>query len=330
MSGRGRRRRMRISLLLLASIAVAAAGCGGDDTQVEGVEKTTIKVGMLPLPEVAPIQIGIDKGYFAEEGITVEWELIQGGGAALPDLLTGKLDVLHSNYVSIIKASAAGAAKLKVLGEAYVAEKGNFVLMTKKGSSIEALTDLKGKKVGVNTLDNVATLSVSALVKTAGLTAGPPPADVQFVERPFPQMAGALSSGQVDAAFMPEPFWQAAEAKDARVLSELFIGSTAKFPIAGYVITEQFAKDNPQTVASFQRGLHKAVNTALADSVAAKAAILKYTKIPKSSTDLMQLGGYSASVHATRLQRVADLMAEFGLLQRKFDVTPLLLSASPS
>ncbi|WP_431929966.1 ABC transporter substrate-binding protein [Nonomuraea jabiensis] len=326
----GPRCRRRVFPFLLTVTVLIAAGCSGGDTHITkggGPEKASITIGMLPLPEVAPIQIAIDKGYFKEQGLTVTAEIISGGAAALPDLATGKLDVLHSNYVSALLATAGGAAKIKVVAEAYAAKPDNFVLMTKKDSPIQKLPDLKGKMVGVNTLNNVATLAVSALLKTAGLT----PADIKFFEKPFPEMAGALDSGTVDAAVMPEPFWQVAQQeKGARVLSQLFTGATADFPMAGYLVTEKFAQQNPQTVAAFQRGLRKAVELAISNPGEVKAALGKYTKIKPATTDLLALGGFSTSVDPTRLQRVADLMLEYGYLKTKFNASSMLLAKGTS
>ncbi|MFI6922790.1 ABC transporter substrate-binding protein [Nonomuraea spiralis] len=315
-----------------ALVAALTAGCGGTDPSPSagGPEKPVLNLGMLALPEVAPIQIGIDKGYFTAEGLTVKPVVIQGGAAALPDLISGKLDVLHSNYVSAVLASSRGVGRLKVVGDAYAAKPGNFVLMTKKDSPVKALADLKGRKVGVNTLGNVATLAVSALLKPAGVTT----ADITFVERPFPQMAGALDNGDVDAAVLPEPFWQAAaRTSGARSLSDLFTGATADFPMAGYLTTEDFARDNPRTVAAFQRGLRKAVELAIANPAEAKAAMPKYTKIDQATAGAMTLGGYSTTVDKARLQRVADLMLQFkgdGYLAAPFDVSALLLPGGPS
>ncbi|MDF2711895.1 ABC transporter substrate-binding protein [Nonomuraea muscovyensis] len=327
----GLRRRMRISALLLTATALLAAGCGGGDSgssaSTGGVEKADLVVGMLPLPEVAPIQIAIDKGYFKAEGLNVKFQIIQGGAAAVPDLLTGKLQVLHSNYVSAVSLVAKGTGKVKVVGEAYTAKPNNFALMVKKGSPIAKVADLKGKKVGVNTLNNVATLSVSALLKTHGLK----PEDVQFVEQPFPQMAGALEAGQIEAAFLPEPFHQTAASQNGAVqLSDAFTGPTADFPIAGYLVTEQFAKDNPKTVAAFQRALVKGAEQAISNSAEVKTALGKYTKIDPATADLMVLGGYSTSVNETRLQRVADLMLEFGYIPQKFEVKQMMLTPAAS
>ncbi|MEV4171723.1 ABC transporter substrate-binding protein [Nonomuraea sp. NPDC049709] len=291
------------------------------------MEKTDIRIGMVPLPEVAPIQIAIDKGYFAAEGLKVETETIAGGGAAMPDLISGKLDFLHSNYVSALLASASGVAKIKIVGDAYAAKPGNFLLMTKKGSPITEPAHLKGRTVGVNTLNNVATLTVSALLKPAGLR----PEDVKFVERPFPEMAGALDSGQVDVAFLPEPFLQAAaKTLGAVELIDPFTGPTADFPIAGYLTTETFAQQSPKVVAAFQRALRKAAELAVSNPAEVAAALGKYTKIDAATAATMKLGGFSTSVDPVRVQRVADLMLEFGYLKQRLDVAPLLAGGAAS
>ncbi|TYB47231.1 ABC transporter substrate-binding protein [Nonomuraea sp. PA05] len=308
--------------LCVAALLLTACGGGGNSVQrTNGPEKAEIRIGMLPLPEVAPIQIAIDKGYFAAEGLKVETELISGGAAAMPDLVSGKLDVLHSNYVSALLASASGTVKVKIVGDAYAAQPGNFLLMTKKGSPITQVADLKGRTVGVNTLNNISTLSVSALLKPAGLR----PEDVKFVERPFPEMAGALESGQVDVALLPEPFHQAAaKTLGAVMLSDLFTGPLADFPIAGYLVTDTFAQQNPKSVAAFQRALRKATELARSDSAEVTAALQKYTKIDQATASTMKLGGFSTAVDPARVQRVADLMLEFGYLKQRFEVSSIL------
>ncbi|MFI7445843.1 ABC transporter substrate-binding protein [Nonomuraea indica] len=316
---------------MLTATALLAAGCGGGDSDSSanagGIEKADLVVGMLPLPEVAPIQIAIDKGYFKAEGLNVKIQIIQGGATAMADLTKGSLQVLHSNYVSAVTVAAKNLAKVKVVGEAYTAKPNNFAIMVKKGSPIAKVADLKGKKVGVNTRANVAELSVSALLKTHGLK----PGDVNFVEQPFPQMAGALESGLIEAAFLPEPFHQTAATQNGAVLlSDAFTGPTADFPIAGYLVTEQFAKDNPKTVAAFQRALIKGAELAISNSAEVKAALGKYTKIDPATADLMVLGGFSTSVNETRLQRVADLMLEFGYIPQKFEVKQMMLTPAAS
>lgn len=318
----------RATVLGLLALLITACGGGGDSGQhANGLEKAEIRIGMLPLPEVAPIQIAIDKGYFAAEGLKVTTEQITGGAAAMPDLVSGKLDIMHSNYVSALLAAASGTVKLKIVGAAYDAKPGNFTLMTKKGSPITELSQLKGHTIGVNTLNNIATLTMSALLKPAGLA----PQDVKFIERPFPEMAGALDSGQVEVAFLPEPFSQAAAAQSGAVeLAEPFAGPMADFPIAGYLTTETFAAQNPKTVAAFQRALSKGAELALSNPAEVAPALEKYTKIDRATAATMKLGGFATSVDPAKVQRVADLMLEFGYLKQKFDATPLIAAAPGS
>jgi NitT/TauT family transport system substrate-binding protein len=322
----GHWRRLRTGAVAIAATALLAAGCGsgGNDSggnAAGGVEKSEIKIGMLPLPEVAPIQIAIDKGFFKAEGLNVKAEPVQGGAAAMPMLINGQYDILHSNYVSAI-INAVKIGKIKVVGEAYVAKPDNFLLMAKKGSPITKVADLKGKKIGVNTRNNVATLTTDALLKINGLTKD----DVTYLEKPFPDMVAALEGGLIDAAFLPEPFHQAAAAAGNVRIADVMSGPTADFPIAGYLTTEDFSAKNPKTVAAFQRALGKAAELAISNSDEVDAALGKYTKIDKATADLMKLGGFSTTVNPTRLQRVADLMLEHQLITAKFDVNGMIYS----
>ena len=62
----------------LAGIVVAAllalAGCGDDGGSSSAGEGgvTKVKVGVLPISNVAPLYLGMKKGFFKEEGLEVE------------------------------------------------------------------------------------------------------------------------------------------------------------------------------------------------------------------------------------------------------------------
>jgi hypothetical protein len=59
---------------------------------------------------------------------------------------------------------------------------------------IRTVADLKGKKVAVNTLNNIGTLAVSATLDAHGLR----PQDVNFVEIPFPDMPAVVTEMEID------------------------------------------------------------------------------------------------------------------------------------
>ena len=65
---------------------------------------------------------------------------------------------------------------------------GTQALYTLPGSSITNVTDLKGKRIGVNALNNIGTLLISSVLEEYGLS----PREVHFVTVNFPQMGAAL------------------------------------------------------------------------------------------------------------------------------------------
>lgn len=314
--------RLAITTVVVMALTVACGG-GTDDAQTSdaaGLEKTSITVGMLPLPEVAPVQIAISKGYFKEEGLEVKFTLIQGGQAALPSLQSGQFDILHSNHISAFAAAANKVADLRIVAEADVGTPGNFVIAAAPNSSIKTLEDLKGKKIGVNTFNNVATLTASAQLKVKGLD---PNRDVKFVEIGFPNMWQAIKTGQVDAGFLPEPFLTAASADGATKIADVIDGPTDNLPIAGYYVTSEYLSKHPKTVAAFQRGLLKAQRLAASDRKEVEKALPDYAKIDEKTASLMQLPGFPITMNVQRLQRISDLMLEFGYLKAKFDAKTL-------
>ncbi|MEU9831235.1 ABC transporter substrate-binding protein [Streptosporangium sp. NPDC048047] len=313
---------------VVATLALGVSACSGSDTAAKpagaagGLEKPNLVVGALPIPDAASLYIAQQKGFFKEEGLTVKIETVQGGAQAQQSLMGGSLDSTQTNYVSAFLATAAGN-KLKIVSDMYQAAPNAFNLMVAKGSSIKTPAGLKGKKIAVNSQKNIGTLAVTSVLKTHGLTAD----DVTFLEFPFPEMAGKLKDGVVDAAWMTEPHLTASQKTiGAQKLADTMVDATADFPIAGMAVTEKFATENPKTVAAFQRALDKAQKLAAADRKAVEQVLPTYTKgIDAATAAVITLGSFPTSLDETRLQRVADLMLEQGYLTSKIEAKALLL-----
>ncbi|GAA0839212.1 ABC transporter substrate-binding protein [Streptosporangium amethystogenes subsp. fukuiense] len=323
---------MRFTLASRAVIAGVTAAlvlsaCGGSDkstdttaANADGLEKTQIKIGALPIPDSAALYIAKDKGYFKDEGLTVTIEPVVGGAQAQQSLIGGSLDATQTNYVSAFLAVAAGN-KMKIISDLYQAAPNSFNLMVPKDSSIKTPADLKGKKIAVNSKKNIGTLAVTSVLKTHGLTE----ADVQFLEFPFPEMGAQLANKVVDAAWMTEPALTAVQKNlGAQKLADTMVDSTADFPIAGVVVMESFATENPKTVAAFQRAIAKAQQISATDRKAVEQILPTYTKIDAATAAVITLGSFPTSLDETRLQRVADLMVEQGYLKSPIQAKTLL------
>ncbi len=209
-----------------------------------GLEKSALTIGVVAVPDAAPIQIALDKGFFKEEGLDVKISVEVGGAAATPKLVAGQLDAMLGNYVALFLAQQAGAGKFKVVADSYQAAPDNFVIMTKgDNASINTAADLAGKKIAVNTLNAIGTLAVTATAKVAGVTINE---KEQYVAMPLPEMGAALETGTVDAIWVAEPFISANAKAGAEKVADSMAGPLENFPIAGWVMTDKFTTREPQ------------------------------------------------------------------------------------
>ena len=97
---------------IVAAALLALAGCGDDGGSSGAKEEggvTKVKVGVLPISNVAPLYLGMKKGFFKEEGLEVEPSIGQSGN----ELVTGdglRLDASSRflGYVPLMSARSQG------------------------------------------------------------------------------------------------------------------------------------------------------------------------------------------------------------------------------
>jgi NitT/TauT family transport system substrate-binding protein len=322
------RRGIRAPLLLVAALGLLAAACsGGSDTGSSGSsggpEISSITIGSLPVVDAAPAYVAEKAGYFKQEGLTVKFQQAQGGAALIPSLVSGDIQVAFSNWVSLFLAKSHGI-DLTLIADGDKAKPGFSGVFVMPNSPIKTPADLAGKKIAVNTLNNVGGLVISAVLKSQGVD----PKTIKFVEVGFPDMGATLQRGDVDAVWVVEPFTSAVKATlNARPIIDPFSGPTAALPVGGYAVTKQFADKNPKTVAAFARALDKAVADSNADRSKVDEVVPTYIKIDAATASKVTLPIYSATPNALELQRVADLMQQFGNLSQRLDVASFTRSS---
>jgi len=316
--------RSRVLASLTAFTAlVAAAGCGGSDsggTGANGLEKSTVTVGALPVVDFVALWVAKDKGLFKKQGLNVNIQIQSGGATAIPKLAAGGLDFSITNYVSGIQATQSGTAPLKVLCDAYQLEPDTSGVLVPKGSPIKKPADLKGKKIALNTKSNVGELLVTAGLKANGVAASPD----QFSEVDFPQMANALKTKSVDAAWTVEPFVTQIKEGGGKLVLDTGTGPTAKFPIGSYVTTKKFSEDNPKTTAAFTKAITEAQSMVAKDDKLVRETLPTYSKVDKKTADAIKIATFPTDVDKARTQKVADLMTQYGFLKQHYDVSPML------
>ena len=196
-------RRPLISLLV-GAVLVVAAGCGSSDDQSGGASgggPQQVKVGIIPILDVAPIYLGKQKGFFTSRNIELTLESGRGGAAIVPGVVSGQFQFGFSNVTSLLIAQSRGLPR-KVVSNGVAStgkDKADFGGVVTRDASIKTAADLAGKQVAVNTLKNIGDTTIRASVRKAGGD----PSSLRFVELAFPDMPAALQG----AGWTPSGWW---------------------------------------------------------------------------------------------------------------------------
>ena len=316
---------------------MAAAGCssgggGGAATSFGPPETTTLNVSVVPAMDSAGFFIALHQGLFANEGLTINYTPATSSETAIGTQLQGKFDITGGNYVSYIQAVAEKHDPLEVVAEGSIMQQGSQVIFTLPSSKIKTLAGLQGRVLGVNAEKNIDYLLDVSVLAENGIKVG----GVKFPTQPipFPVMGQALQSGRIAAATMPEPFASLAEQQlGAVTLADLNQGATQSFPIEGYVVTKTWAASHPNALKRFLAALEQGQEIADTNRAAVEQAF-ESIKGPQNGqvspgiAAVMALDTYPIGVDQARMQRVADVMYQFGLLPSRFAVSQMLLSPS--
>lgn len=317
-------KRKHASVLAITALAgTILSGCAstapGDESVAPGAdgEVTSVKVGVIPFAELAPFYIAIEDGIFEDHGLSVEPTQASGGASLITSLTSGELQFVYSNYVSLLQASSKGIP-LEVVREND--RPGAQAIYVLPDSGITSPADLAGKKIAVNSLGNIMELTSRAALEDAGVDLD----TITFVEIPPPNMTAALEQGQVDAAWLVEPFVTlATESLGVTVAADVFGGDATDLPIAGWATTPQYAADNAETVDAFIAALDEASAIAIADPSRVADVIPTYTEIPAEVAAKLAPIAFVPTSRLAEIAKVQDLMIRFGYYTDPVDIDEL-------
>jgi len=189
--------------LLVGSLlgSILFAGCSSqpkaDQTNsTTQTQLTKIRYSVFPGMNGMAIRMGVEKGFFAAEGLDVE--LIEMKDQ-VSGLTSGDLDFADMPTTNAIIGAGRGAP-LKMIASMY-RTKGPFYLIAK--SDIKSIADLKGKKIGISLFGSGLEVYARMILEKNGIN----PEDVTFIANgSHSQAYASLQAGQVDATMIHEPF----------------------------------------------------------------------------------------------------------------------------
>jgi len=278
---------------------------------------------VIPIVDVAPIYLGIQQGFFKEQGLDLKMQTAQGGAAIVPAVVSGQYQFGFSNTTSLLLAASKGLA-LKVVssGNATTGKEGaDFgAVVVKNDSTIHSAADLAGKRVAVNTLNNINTTTINEAVRKAGGD----PSTISYVELPFPDIPAAVAKGDVDAGQVVEPFLTIAKQQGMREVSSNYAATDPTLTIAMYFTSASYAESNPAVVQKFTAAMQKSLQYADSNPDAARAIVGTYTKIDPAVQTAMTLPRWPADISQESVALLAKLSVQDKLMSQSPDLSTLL------
>ncbi|MFY9600239.1 MAG: ABC transporter substrate-binding protein [Pseudolabrys sp.] len=251
-----------IVFILLSCIALATPAVA----QNTAPEKPVVKLGIgskIQIPYLA-VNIAEHKGYFKEQGLTIEFNDFGGGGSdSLKALVSGSVDFIAGAYEHTLYMQARGQAITSV-----ALQNNSFgvvvALSKEKAATYKSPKDLVGLKIGVTAPGSSSALALSLLMSKANL-----PADqISIIGVGAGNSALAMmKSGRLDGEANFDPvitrlvldgdLVPVVDTRTKAGLDYLYGG-----PFAGSAIstTPDFIKSNPKTVQALVNGMVKALH----------------------------------------------------------------------
>lgn len=300
---------------------LAACGSATARTSAAGPQPSSIAVAVVANEGAAGLYIAEQEGLFRRLGLQVTVTTVTSATAALPALLHGSVDVVAGQYSTFIQGQAAGTGEFRVLAPGWSLGPRVEGIVIPAHSPVSAVPQLPGKTIAVNAIGGIDQILSDVVLDTYHVR----PAQVHFVAIPFQAMGAALAAHRVDAAYLSEPYLTEAEQQyGVEPVADPDAGPVQGLPVTGYTSTKAWAQRYPKTAAEFAAALAEGNEQATLHPGVFQLAMEHQLHLSALVADVMATGVFPISINAIQLQRVANVLYEFGALKKPFTVTGML------
>ncbi|HEX6510857.1 MAG TPA: ABC transporter substrate-binding protein, partial [Chloroflexota bacterium] len=246
---------IRIWLLGTCGLILILAACGGaaapsttaTSAAVAKPERPSVKIvyGTASGEDVFAV-LAAQKGFFQRYGVSADVSYA-ASNVGLAALTSGEAQFNLADGVGAVQAIVAGSPT-KVL--AYFDKLNPYALVTTP--EVKQIADLKGRTVAISKFGDTSEISLRMALKDSGVTAK----DLDILQvGNSPARFAALQTKQVAGAVLDaDAFAKQAQAQGMNVLVDLK-EKRLPYVASALLVTDAFAKDNPNTVTAVLRAL---------------------------------------------------------------------------
>jgi NitT/TauT family transport system substrate-binding protein len=138
-------------------------------------------------------------------------------------------------------------------------------------------------------------------------------------------MEQALQDGQIDAAWMVEPFHTTALKHGLRDLASNYVDTAPGLTAASFVSTDKIVKQKADLMKRLKVAIVEAGKYANEHPQEVRAIIPTFTKITSAIANEFVIPRYDADVNAASLKAMLPQMVKQNMISKTFDVNSVIL-----
>lgn len=317
-------------LIVLLLVLSACGGSGSTPTEAPVAEPTEaplvhirLPMGYLPDIQFAPYYVAVDKGYFAEEGIEIEFDYsFETDGVNLVGANQLQFSVASGEQVILARSQELPVVYVMAWYQDYP-----VAVVAKSEQEIRSPEDLAGKEIGLPGLFGANYVGLRALLNAAGLEES----DVKLASVGFNQVE-VLATDQEQAVvgyITNEPIQlehQGYEVDVIRVADYVDLASN------GLITNEVTMRQNPDLVRGMVRAILRGITDTINNPDEAYEISLKYVEGLGQQDREVQMNVLNTSIQfwsAERLgfsdmaswENMQEVLLDMGLLSERLDLT---------
>lgn len=238
-----------VALCMTAVLLCCCCGCAKTKTETTVVRLNEVTHSVF----YAPLYAALEKGFFAEEGLTVE--LTNGGGAdkVMTAVLAGQSDIGLAGPEACIYVYNQGKEDYPVVFGQLTKRDGSFLV----GRVQEDFTweNLRGKTIIGGRVGGVPEMTLEYVMKQHGVI---PHVDATVdTSVQFNMMAGAFTGGTADYVTLFEPTATQIQNEGKGYILTSIGQDSGEIPYTAFFASQSYLRDNKDTVQRFVNAVAK-------------------------------------------------------------------------
>ena len=311
----------RIAALLLAALVFSACSAGQEKT--EDIVHIRLPMGYIPNVQYAPFYVAVEKGYFRQAGIEIEFDYkFETDGVALVGANELPFALVSGEQVLLARAQGLPVVFVMAWYQDYPVG-----VAAKSSQGLRTPQDLAGKRIGIPGLFGASYIGLRALLSQAGLQES----DVTLDSIGFNQVE-ALAADQEQAVVIyitNEPVQLRAQGYEVDVIA---VRDYVQLASNGLISNETTIQENPDLVRRMVQATLQGIVYASQNSAEAYEICKKYIENLDQADSAVQKEVLATSISLwntdqpgysdpTAWKNMHSVLLDMGLLSDSLDVS---------